>query len=618
MRIRLMTSGCHTLLINQGTIIKHSFEFRAHGAGALRPITQQGIDNSMRYFDNMTVKLSGSLVLIAFTLMLLVSAGLGLFANHYSRQAFGTLNQINVEQAQALNHAYVDMLRARVELNRAAQLVRKPSFDRPGPVIERAEGLMSSAEKAFQDFLAIPPQPSQTDTIGTLKNHFQSLLNTGLSLQLMVLKENDVGAYDSGQSRVSDMSEAFMESADAFFAASQESGNGLAAQFDRMGTWMNAAMGGAVAITLLLVLVTVWGVTVNVIRPLRRLIGYFRHMAEGDLSQPIETKGNNEIGQLYSELSRMQQSLANTVGRVRESSATILDSAQRTSEGNQELSSRTQQQASSLEQTAASLDELTATVAHNADNSRQAAKLADDASSKARAGGEVISNFVDTMSEINDRSTQIHDIIALIDNIAFQTNLLALNASVEAARAGEHGRGFAVVASEVRSLASRSANAANDVRRLIDDSRQSLERGNTLSTEASQGMETVIAAVGQVNGLMEQIAQASDEQHRGIEQLNQAMNQMETVTQHNAQLVEQASKGAMSLEDEAEQMRRFAARFTTSMNMKVGETSPSSGAGLKPPTAHIETEHDWMPRVVADEASQASGADTQRDTALLQ
>ncbi|SDG10982.1 Methyl-accepting chemotaxis protein [Onishia taeanensis] len=574
----------------------------------------------MRFFDNMTVKLSGSLVLIAFTLMILVSAGLGLFANQYSRQAFGTLNQINVGQAQALNHAYVDMLRARVELNRAAQLVRKPSFDRPGPVIDRAEALMNSAKQAFQHFLAFPAQPSQVEPIETLENHFQSLLNTGLSLQLMVLKEDDVGAYDSGQSRVSDMSKAFMESADAFFAASEQSGNGLAAQFERISNWMNTAMGSVVAITLLLVLITVWGVTVNVIRPLRRLIEHFRQMAAGDLSQPIETKGDNEIGQLYSELAQMQQSLATTVGRVRESSATILDSAQRTSEGNQELSSRTQQQASSLEQTAASLDELTATVAHNADNSRQAAKLADDASSKARAGGEVISNFVDTVSEINERSTQIHDTIALIDNIAYQTNLLALNASVEAARAGEHGRGFAVVASEVRSLASRSAAAANDVRRLIDDSRQSLERGNALSAEASQGMETVIAAVGQVNDLMEQIAQASNDQHRGIEQLNQAMNQMETLTQQDAQLVEKATNGAMALENEAEQMRHFAARFTTRENIETDEQALSSEADsdAEKASSSSETQHQWSPRVVTDKALQASGVDTQRGTALLQ
>lgn len=581
-------------------------------------MTQQGTDNSMRFFDDMTVKLSGSLVLIAFTLILSVSAGLGLFANHYSRQAFGTLNQINVEQAQALNHAYVDMLRARVELNRAAQLIRKPSFDRPAPVIERAEGLMSSAETAFQDFLATPPQPSQAEAIDTLKRHFQSLFNTGLSLQLMVLKEGDIGAYDSGQSRVSDMSEAFMESADAFFAASQQSGDGLAAQFERISTLMNAAMTSAMAIALLIVLVTVWGVTVNVIRPLRRLIEHFRYMAVGDLSQPIEARGSNEIGQLYRELSQMQQSLSSTVGRVRQSSATILDSAKHMSEGNQELSSRTQQQASSLEQTAASLDELTATVAHNADHSRQAAALAEDASGKARAGGEVIDAFVETMSEIHDRSTQIHDIIALIDNIAFQTNLLALNASVEAARAGGHGRGFAVVAGEVRSLASRSATAASDVRQLINDSRQSLARGNALSAQASEGIQTVIAAIGQVNGLMEQIATASNEQHRGIDQLNQAMNQMETVTQHNAQRVEQASQGAISLEDEAEQMRRFAARFTTRESLEASDEVTSKDTGHAFETAHLETVNGWAPRSLADDAGLERAADTQRDTALLQ
>ncbi|MCP1365301.1 Tar ligand binding domain-containing protein, partial [Halomonas sp. BBD48] len=179
----------------------------------------------MKALDNMTVRFSWMLVLTAFSVLLIVVGAMGLYSNHFSRQAFGTLNQLNVEQTTALNHAYVDMLRARVEMDRAAELIRVPSFDQPGPVIERAEALMKSADAAFERFLAVPSQASQQEAVETLSQRFQSLLNTGLSLQLMVLEDGDFSGYRSGQARVSEMSQAFMESADAFFQASQLSGN---------------------------------------------------------------------------------------------------------------------------------------------------------------------------------------------------------------------------------------------------------------------------------------------------------------------------------------------------------------------------------------------------------
>lgn len=549
----------------------------------------------MKRLDNMTVRVSWTLVLTVLSLMLIGVGALGLYSSHYSRQAFSTLNQVNVEQATALNRAYIDMLRARVEMDRAAQLIRTPSFDRPGPVLEQAEGLMHSAETAFQHFLETPVQPEQAEAVETLKLNFQSLLSTGLALQLMVLKDGDAGAYGSGQSRVSDMSQAFMNSADAFFDASATSGQSLSDTFARVSSWLNITIAVAITATLLIAGLVLWGVTVNVIRPLQRMIEHFRRISTGDLSQAIETRGNNEIGQLFHELGQMQRSLADTVMRMHTSSGTVLDRAQRLASGNHELSSRTQQQSAALEQTAASLDELTTTVAYNAENARQADRLVDSATHKAREGGTVISEFVTTMGDIHDRSERISEIIGLIDSLAFQTNILALNASVEAARAGEHGKGFAVVAEEVRSLASRSANAAHEIRQLIDASRASVERGSALSVRASHSMQTIVTAIQEVNALMDQIARASEEQHCGIDQLNQAMGQMEAVTQQNAQLVEHATQDARSLEDEAWQMRDHAARFTI---VAAGSERPQQATG------HQTTESEahssiWQPRVVA-------------------
>ncbi|MHB0775363.1 methyl-accepting chemotaxis protein [Halomonas sp. WWR20] len=547
----------------------------------------------------MTIRLSWSLVLFAFTLIILGAGALGLYSNHHSRSAFGTLNQINVEQTQALNDAYIGMLRARVEMDRAAQLVRRPSFDRPEPVIEQAETLMTRAASDFQRFIEVPAQPEQAEAIETLQTRFQSLLNTGLSLQLMLLKDKDIAAYDSGQARVSDMSQAFMESADTFFAASAASGIGLSRRFETMTTWLNRAMGVALIAALLTVALVIWGVNANVLRPLKRIIEHFRRIAEGDLSQPIETHGNNEIGQLYSELGRMQASLAGTVTHMRDSSGLVLESAHRMREGNQELASRTQQQAASLEQTAAGLDELTANVAHSADHTHQASQLAEDATCRAREGEGVVAAFVGTMSEIHTRSAQIGEITGLIDTIAFQTNILALNASVEAARAGEHGKGFAVVANEVRSLATRSSDAAQEIRKLIDASRASVDQGNALSTRANDDMRSIVDAIQQVNSLIQQIAQASTEQHQGIDQLNQAMNQMEAATQHNTRLVEQATGSARDLEDEAARMRAFAARFSTA------DVPAPSLASHETRAEHEDEAPVWQPHMLT---SYPSGA----------
>lgn len=550
----------------------------------------------------MTIKLSWSLVLFAFTVAILGVGTLGLYSNHHSRDAFGTLNQINVEQAQALNQAYIDMLRARVEMDRAAQLLRRPSFDRPGPVIEQAEALMTHAADRFQQFLDIPAQPEQAEAIETLQARFQSLLNTGLALQLMSLKEDDIPAYDSGQSRVSDMSQAFMASAETFSAASAASGASLSSRFEAMAAWLNWIMIAALGAALAGVALVVWGINSNVLRPLEGLIDHFRRIAEGDLSQPIETRGNNEIGQLYNELNRMQTSLADTVTRMRGSSDLVLENARGMSEGNQELASRTRQQAVSLEQTASGLDELTANVAQSAEHAHQASRLAGDAASRAQQGESVVTTFVDTMGEIHTRSTKIGEIIGLIDTIAFQTNILALNASVEAARAGEHGKGFAVVANEVRSLATRSTAAAQDIRELIDASRASVDQGNALSERASGNMRSIVEAVHQVNELIQQIAHASGEQHQGIEQLNQAMNQMEAATQHNTRLVERSTDSAEALRGEAERTRAFAARFATASTPGPDVATSDAAAKVEP------AQHAASPEQPAKLASRPSDA----------
>src|SRR5213079_3421425 len=228
----------------------------------------------------------------------------------------------------------------------------------------------------------------------------------------------------------------------------------------------------------------------------------------------------DETGQLMQALKAMNESLSTDVAEVRQGTGTIANASGQIASGNQDLSSRTEEQASSLEQTAASMEELTSTVKQNADNARQANQLAVSASEVAIRGGAMVSRVVDTMSSINESSRKIVDIIGVIDGIAFQTNILALNAAVEAARAGEQGRGFAVVASEVRTLAQRSAAAAKEIKTLIGDSVEKVERGSKLVGQAGVTMEEVVSSVKRVTDIMSDIAAASAEQSAGIEQVN--------------------------------------------------------------------------------------------------
>lgn len=333
------------------------------------------------------------------------------------------------------------------------------------------------------------------------------------------------------------------------------------AAFSAFAATIRWALLGVVMMTVATVIVVIWGVTANVLRPLDRLVGHFESMAQGDLSQTITSPGNNEIGRLYSAMAHMQGSLSQTVGTVRTSGTSIYERSQQIASGNNDLSSRTEQQATSLEETASSMEQLASTVGHNAENARQASQLAGSATLTARRSGEEVGEIVSTMKDISASSHQVADIITVIDNIAFQTNILALNASVEAARAGEHGRGFAVVAQEVRSLASRSAAAAKEIRTLIDASLSKVDTGTQRVNQAGQTMQDLVSAVQRVSDIMDEIAAASEQQSSGIGQVNQAVAQMDQVVQQNAQLVQQAARSANELESEAARLREAVERF---------------------------------------------------------
>ena len=302
----------------------------------------------------------------------------------------------------------------------------------------------------------------------------------------------------------------------------------------------------------LLINVFLWyTLRVSVLRPLDRALQGARAIAAGDLSGSFETEATDEVGQLLRALQQMNSNLIATIRDVRVNVETMAVATRQIAAGNADLSGRTEAQAASLEETASSVEQFSSTVKQNADNSAQANALAQNASSVAVQGGEIVADVIATMDEINTSSRQIVDIIGLIEGIAFQTNILALNAAVEAARAGEQGRGFAVVAGEVRNLAQRSATAAKDIKNLIDVSVGKVSAGMAQVDRAGATMQQVVASVRQVTAIMQEISVASREQSVGVDQVNAAIAHMDQVTQQNAALVEEAAAATASLALEA-------------------------------------------------------------------
>lgn len=352
-------------------------------------------------------------------------------------------------------------------------------------------------------------------------------------------------------------------------------------------TSLNWTLGLLAAGILVGAILSIW-VARMISRPLQGAVQIARQVATGDLTAAIDASSNDETGQMMQALHHMNNSLLGIVGQVRTSSDEICRACDEIATGNLELSARTEEQASSLEETASSMEQLTTTVKYNADNARQASKLASAATDVANRGGEIVKRAVSTMSAINDSSRQIADIIGVIDGIAFQTNILALNAAVEAARAGEQGRGFAVVATEVRNLAQRSAGAAKEIKALIGSSVRQIDIGNKLVGQAGESMTDIIGSIGRVSDIMADISTASAEQTLGIEQVNEAVMQMDAVTQQNAALVEEATAATCSLQRQAAHLNEAVRVFKIAAGGN-GAARPTRASALTAAAARKQT-----------------------------
>ena len=301
-------------------------------------------------------------------------------------------------------------------------------------------------------------------------------------------------------------------------------------------------------------------------RLLKRLSGIrdaMNSIANGtnDLSQRLPDKGGDEVAQIAQAFNAFSDKLSVVMVQLRDASASVKNAAHEIAAGNQDLSGRTEQAASSLRETASAVEEITASVTQSNESAAEANEQASKASAAASRGGDVVAQAISTMQSIELASAKIGDITSVIDGIAFQTNILALNASVEAARAGEQGRGFAVVAGEVRNLASRSAQAAKEIKSLIDSTTESVATGSRFVHLAGDSMDEIRASVGSVSGIMREISIATREQMKGIHEINHAVNHLDRMVQQNAELVVQSAAAASALQSQAGDLAETAGHF---------------------------------------------------------
>lgn len=500
-------------------------------------------------FKNITIKTRLVFVITFLAFQLVVGALIGLYSISDSNSRIKS-----IYDTRLMSIGYLDQIMRLLTVNQlmVAKAATDTDPDEALSVITNIEKNITVMGDLRQKYLSTNPGPEEMKLVDKFAENRQALIDNGLKPAIQALRDKDSTLalellHGTMEKRFIDAEKAMNDLIQYQLVQASKEYKDAQERYDLVFI----ACSSGVLFGLFLALVNgIWLVR-SITRPINVAVETSNSVAEGDLTKNIDITSNDETGKLLASLKYMTENLVSIVTRVRNGTDTIATAASEIAAGNQDLSSRTEQQASSLEETASAMEELTSTVKQNADNARQASELAHSAADIAVKGGSVVASVITTMGDINDQSKKITDIIGVIDGIAFQTNILALNAAVEAARAGEQGRGFAVVATEVRNLAKRSADAAKEVKALIEASVNKVETGSKLVDQAGKTMDEIVSSVKRVTDIIEEIACASSEQSAGIEQVNQAIAQMDQVTQQNAALVEEAAAAAESLREQA-------------------------------------------------------------------
>lgn len=513
----------------------------------------------MSFICNVRVKIMMLAILIIFTLLW---GGVSFFSLYSLNSLTGEIGLTNVQQTNGdiINGASDRYYKVKLSMDEAA--VVENNSDRVRALLNDAAADVDFLKGGLAQFKVTDHANISSTTIDDIYNSSYQLFSEAIVPMLDAVRQNNHDAYNKlVREKYNPLRVKFTTAINEYNQIIKNLKTDAQARISAWVYWCKVTLIVAMIVGLCVVVLTDRYLAIQMGRPLEKVKAHLQILSNGQLDSTIGEMGRNEIGQLIPFVNAMQQNWIKTVADIRRSASEIYHGSSEIAAGNADLSSRTEEQAAALSETAASMEQLSAVVKQNADNAHQASSLARDASKAANNGGDVVKAVSNSMQNITHSSQKIVDIINVIDSIAFQTNILALNAAVEAARAGEAGRGFAVVASEVRNLAQRSAQAAKEIKTLIDESVDNVKNGYEQVSLASKSMEDILKSVTNVTDIMGEIASASSEQSKGISQVGTAITQMDSVTQQNAALVEQSSATSSSLEEQAHHLNEIVSVF---------------------------------------------------------
>ncbi len=509
---------------------------------------------------NLRVATALTATMAVFVVLFALGAAAGLGALSINRAHIEALGRGDIERANALSDTTARLFQARAQLTDAKTQMEGGLEEGRDDALQRARALLAQAADS-QARLAANPDDAGSGYEQVLHAYAGLAPQALVPLAAAIQGWNGIQANQLVERVLPAATDAYVAAVEAYQTHARAQGQARLAQAARM---MDLMTWGALAMLLLVALLALLirqGFRRAVLRPLSAAGRHFEGIADGDLTQAIEQRGTNEIGVLYRAMARMQGGLTEAVQSVRGGVEHMHESAEEIASGAAEMSRRAERQAAALQETAASMLRLADTVTATATHAETVNQRVGQGAQLARAGGTAVQQAVTGMAAISTSAQRIGEIVGVVDSIAFQTNILALNAAVEAARAGEQGKGFAVVAAEVRSLAQRSAQAAQEIKTLIDTSHERVAAGARHVAQAGEMMDGIVQAVEGVTGQVREIFLASTQQAADIAAVNAAVAQVDQDTQENAAMAEQTAAAAQMLEAQGQALREAVAVF---------------------------------------------------------